>query len=426
MSEPTIICPTCKTEIKLTESLALPLIEATKTEYEQRIQRIQLDVAARESDLDAQQKTLEKQKDSLQEEIVRRTKIERSRIAEEEARKARLLVSSELDQQEKDLADLQQVLKERESKLGEAQRAQAELVRKQRELDDARREMELTIETRVQESLEVVRDQAKKDAEDQLRLKVVEKEQTIISMQRQIEELKQRAEQGSQQLQGEAQELELESILRAKFAQDTLEPVAKGEIGADLLHHVSKSTGQRCGTIVWEAKRTKHWSESWLSKIRNDQRAAKADVAVIVSKTLPKGLESFDLREGVWVVDPRCIIPIATVLRQGLIEVAGARKAAEGQQSKMELLYEYLTGPRFRQRVQAIVEKFSDMQEDLDRERKALTRLWAKREEQIREVIEATAGMYGDLQGIAGRSLHEVEGLGLKRLGSGDKKAPGA
>jgi hypothetical protein len=235
-----------------------------------------------------------------------------------------------------------------------------------------------------------------------------------LAMGRQIDELKRKAEQGSQQLQGEVQELDLESMLCAQFPLDGVDPVPKGEHGGDVLHRVIGHNGQHCGTILWEAKRTKTWIEAWLPKLREDQRAAKAEVAIIISKTLPKGLETFELRDDVWVCGPRYAIPVASVLRQSLIDVAVARQAADGQQTKMELLYNYLTGPRFRHRVEAIVEKFSDMQEDLDRERKTMTRLWAKREEQIRCVVSATAGMYGDLQGIAGKTLREVDGLELR------------
>jgi hypothetical protein len=158
-----------------------------------------------------------------------------------------------------------------------------------------------------------------------------------------------------------------------------------------------------------------------LAKLRDDQRAAKADMALIITQVLPKGTESFNLVDGVWVAEPRCAIPVAIALRQSLIELAGARQAGEGQQTKMELVYQYLTGPRFRHRVGAIVEKFSDMQQDLDKERRSTMRLWAKREEQIRGVIEATAGMYGDLQGIAGRSLQEIEGLTMPALEGGSE-----
>ncbi|MGH8472203.1 MAG: DUF2130 domain-containing protein, partial [Gammaproteobacteria bacterium] len=169
-------------------------------------------------------------------------------------------------------------------------------------------------------------------------------------------------------------------------------------------------------TILWECKRTKNWSDGWLGKLREDQRAAKAEVAIIISQVLPKDVEAFDLIDRVWVAHPRVAIPVAATLRQSLVELAMARQAAEGQQTKMEMVYQYLTGPRFRHRVQAIVEAFSSMQEDLDRERKAITKQWAKREEQIDRVMQATVGMYGDLQGIAGKSLQEIEGLELEAL----------
>jgi hypothetical protein len=233
----------------------------------------------------------------------------------------------------------------------------------------------------------------------------MEKEHTIASMQKQIEDLKRRAEQGSQQLQGEVQELALEEILSTKFPHDTIEPVPKGEHGGDILQRVCGPFGQRCGTILWESKRTKNWSDAWLGKLREDQRAAKAEVAVIVSQVLPKGVETFEVVDGVWVTHPKAALSVAVTLRHTLIEVAGARHTSEGQQTKVEMVYQYLTGPRFRQRVQAIVEAFSSMQEDLDKERKVILKQWAKRGEQLERAIEATAGMYGDLQGIAGKPL---------------------
>jgi hypothetical protein len=239
-------------------------------------------------------------------------------------------------------------------------------------------------------------------------------------MQRQIEELKRKAEQGSQQAQGEAQELELENLLRSKFPIDAIMPVPKGEFGGDVIQRVMNSSGQHCGSIIWEFKRTKNWSDSWLPKLREDQRSAKAEIAIIVSSALPKGVNNFDHSDGVWVTDSRCAIPLAIALRQSLIEIASAKNSSEGQQTKMELVYRYLTGPRFKHRIEAIVEKFGEMQTDLERERKATTRLWAKREEQIRIAAESMAGMYGDLQGIAGRTMQEISGLDVLMI-EGDK-----
>ena len=393
-----------------------PLLESTRKQYELQIADKETDIATRESAIREQQAVVAKAKETIDKQVTEKLKAERVTIAAEEAKKARKLLGGDLETKTKELADLQEVLQQRDEKLAEAQNAQAELIRKERELGDAKREMDLTIEKKVQESLTAVRDKAKKEAEDELKLKVADREQTIASLQERIEELKRRAEQGSQQLQGEVQELELEALLRTSFPTDTIDPVPKGEHGGDVLHRVLGPLGQPCGTILWESKRTKNWSDGWLAKLRDDQRAAKAEIALIVTQVLPKDIDIFDHIDGVWVTGPRCAIPVAIILRHSLIELAMARKAGEGQQTKMELVYQYLTGPRFRQRVQAIVEKFDDMKGDLDKERKTMTRLWAKREEQIRGVIESTAGMYGDLQGIAGKTLLEIDGLALEAL----------
>ncbi|EGQ60572.1 hypothetical protein GGI1_01299 [Acidithiobacillus sp. GGI-221] len=429
MTEPTIICPNCKTEIKLTESLAAPLIESTRRQYEQQLAQKDSDIAKREQGIREKEKQIAEAKRTLDEQVADQVaaqlKSERERLIAEESRKAKLAAAAELEGKTRELAELQEVLKARDEKLAEAQKAQAELIRKQRELDDAKRELELTVEKRIQEGLDATRQQAKKEAEDEQKLKVMEREQTIAAMQKQIEDLKRRAEQGSQQLQGEVLELELENLLRAKFPFDAIEPVPKGEFGGDVLHRIIGTGSQPSGTILWESKRTKNWSDTWLAKLREDQRTAKAEIAVIVSQVLPKGVETFEMVEGIWVTHPRAALPVAMILRQSLLEIAIARQASEGQQTKTEMIYQYLTGPRFRQRVEAIVEAFSTMQEDLDKERKAIMKQWAKREEQIKRVMGATVGMYGDLQGIAGKSLQEIEGLELDALVSPDKKIRG-
>ena len=420
MTEPTIQCPNCHTEIKLTESLAAPLIAATRAQYEAQQAQANREMLVREQVLAEQTKRIEEEKKDLQEQVAAQVEEtlqkERVRVFEEEGKKARLASATELESRGRALAELQQVLKEKDTKLDEAQKAQADFIRKQRELDDAKRELELTVEKRVQESLEKTRLDAQREAQDQLQLKVSERDHTIASLQKNIDELKRKIEQGSQQLQGEVQELALEEVLRSRFHLDSIEPVAKGEFGGDVLQRVCSQLGGVCGTIIWESKRTKHWNAEWLVKLRDDQRTAKADVAVIVSQTLPKEVEAFDVLDGVWVVHPRVILPVAAMLRQSLVQISMVRQSAIGQQSKAEMVYQYLTGPHFKQRVEAIVEAFSSMQKDLEQERKVIMRQWAKRSKQIEHVVDATVGMYGDLQGIAGQSLQEIEGLGLDAL----------
>ena len=377
------------------------------------IQQREQAIRDKESKLTEEKRKLD---DQVASQVSEQLKMERARVIMEESRKAKLASAAELESKARELIELQEILKTRDEKLLQAQQAQAELIKKQRELDDAKRELELTIAKRVQNELTEIRSTAKKEAEDEQKLRVMEKEQTIAAMQKQIEDLKRRAEQGSQQLQGEVQELELENLLRLKFPFDTIEAVPKGEYGGDVLHRVIGASGQVGGTLLWEFKRTKNWSDAWLVKLRDDQRAAKAEIAIIVSQVLPKGVETFELIEGVWVTHPRAAFPVAMILRQSLLEIALARQSSQGQQSKTEMVYQYLTGPRFRQRIEAIVEAFSTMQEDLDKERKAIMKQWAKREEQIERVMAATTGMYGDLQGIAGKSLQEIEGLEFRGL----------
>lgn len=420
MSDLTIICPNCKSEIKLTESLAAPLIESTRRHYELKLARQDSDIEKREQAIRDREKRVADAKRTLEQQIAdgveAQLKEDRARILAEATKKAQRAAADDLEQKTRELADLQATLEKNKQKLTEAQRAQVELLKKQRELDDAKREFDLTVEKRVQESLTATREQARKEAEAALNLKVAEKDQTIASMQKHIEELKRRAEQGSQQLQGEVQELALEDLLGSRFPLDSIEPVAKGDFGGDVLQRVHGPGGQAGGSILWESKRTKNWNDAWLSKLRDDQRSAKAEIAVIVSQTLPKGVETFDIVDGIWVTHPRAALPVATVLRESLLEIARARHASAGQQTKTEMVYQYLTGPNFRHRVEAIVEAFTTMQADLDKEKKAIMKQWAKREAQIDRVVGATVGMYGDLQGIAGARLQEIEGLELKAL----------
>ena len=393
MNDLTLQCPKCHYAIKLTEELAGPLLESTKTEYEQRLQSEQ------------QKHTHDLAK-------------ARTTIEAEAMEKAKARVEDDLRKKTTELEDSEARLYDVNKKLAEAQRVQADFMKKQRALDDEKREMDITIEKRVAGGIEAARAGAKAEAEETIRLRMAEKDHTLEALQRQIEVLKQKAEQGSQQLQGEVQELDMEKRLRARFPRDTIEPVGKGQQGGDIIQHVMSDSGMFCGDIIWESKRTKSWSDSWLPKLRDDQQAAKADIAILVSEAMPKGTETtmVELIDGIWVVSVKAFMAMAIAMHEQLVEVAGARKASEGQETKMGMVYEYLTGPQFKRCVQGIVEAFSTMKEDLDKEKKAISKQWAKREEQIDRVMHGTVSMYGSLQAIAGKSLGEVEGLSMKAL----------
>ena len=412
MTEPVIICPSCKSEIKLTESLAAPLVESTRRQFEERLKKQEQEISAREA-------AVKKEHEGVAAAVEAKLKAERTAIIATEAKRAREAVSDELHKAQQEKAATEELLENRNRKLAEAQKIEMELRRDRQSLQEEKEQFELIKQRAIDEERAKIRESAQKDADEQSRLKLAEKEKTISDLQTKLQEALRKAEQGSQQLQGEVSELELEALLKLNFPTDLIEPVPKGEFGGDVLQRVVGPLGQACGSILWESKRTKNWSDGWLPKLREDQRAAKAELALLVTQALPKGTEIFNLIDGVCVTEPRCAIPVAIMLRLSLIDLAKVRLAREGQQTKMELVYQYLTGPGFRHRVEAIVEKFSDMREDLEKERKAMTKLWAKRDMQIRGVIEATAGMYGDLQGIAGRSFQEIEGLALPALEAG-------
>jgi hypothetical protein len=372
--EPTLHCPNCNHEIKLTESLAAPLIEETRRRFREQLAAKDAEVARKTEALRQEREQLEKSREQIEDRVKQRLAAERSQIIVAEAKKAREAATAELQSKTAEADELRKTLEANNAKLAEAQQAQAELMRKERALDEAKRELDLTVEKRVQASVEDIRSKARQEADEAARLRVLEKDQTIESMARTIEELKRKAEQGSQQSQGEVLELELEELLRGRFPTDLIEPVGKGELGADVVQEVNGSIGQSAGIILWESKRTKAWSDSWLAKLRDDQRRCGADVALIISQALPKHIEQFDLLDGIWVAHPRCALPVAVALRQTLIEVNSSRLVQQGQQTKMEQVYQYLTGMKFRQRVEAVVEKFNDMREDLDKERKFMAR----------------------------------------------------
>jgi hypothetical protein len=417
-SDPQITCPNCKSEIRLTESLAAPLLAATRADYEGRM-KAQADGLAREKqELQQQQSKLAHAQAHVDEQVAERLQAERAALVAQEQKRVRSTLELEMKQKDEALKDAQGLLRQRDEKLAAAQKLQAGFMVKLRALEDKERELELTIATRVDADRAAIREKAQAEAEQAMRLKVSEKEETIASMQRQIEDLKRRAEQGSQQLQGEVLELDFEQHLQQRFPMDRISPVPKGEIGADLVQHVMTATGQTAGVIIWELKRAKNWSDGWLAKLRDDQRNLPADVAVLVSTALPKGVDRMDVVETVHVVHPREALALATILRASLLDIARVKLQQVGQAGKMEQMYDYLTGPHFKHRVDAIIENFRAQQKDLEREKTFMLKQWAKREKNLFNVLEATSGMYGDMQGIAGSGMPAI--AALDHLGEGE------
>jgi hypothetical protein len=411
-----IKCPKCGDQIEVTEVLSAQLRIQLRHEFEGEFRGRESDVGKREAALKAQKDALAVERTAIDTEIASRLTTERAKLATEAAAKARESVSLEM-------IDMQTQLGETRTKLEEAQQTELKLRKERRELEEQKKSLELEVTRQVDAQLDTIREKTKHEANEEFRLKEAEYKKKEQDLCEQIDVLKRKSEQGSQQLQGEVLELDLEAILRREFAVDEIVPVPKGVHGGDVVHVVRDSSGTDCGTILWESKRTKVWSDKWLPKLRDDQRNAKAHIAIVVSDELPKVVTTFGYIDEVWVTNRACCIGLAIALRSGMLQLAAARRSLQGQQGKMELLYNYLSSSQFRNRVSAIVEAFTTLREDLEDEKRAMNRLWAKREKQIDRARDQTAGMYGDLQGIIGGSLQVIEPLELTALPSPNGEA---
>jgi hypothetical protein len=257
-------------------------------------------------------------------------------------------------------------------------------------------------------------------------LKDREKDKRLNDALQQVEELKRKMQQGSQQTQGEVLELELEQLLREEFRDDEITEVKKGQRGADVLQKVRDRRGQVCGTILWETKNAK-WQPAWLSKLREDQRQAKAEIAVLVAVQPPPDVEIFAERERVWIVRWQYAKVLAVMLRRTLMEISDERTNQASKDDKMEALYQYLTSVEFRHRIQAMAEGFNYLSKDVEDEKRWFAKKWARQEKEIRKIVESTHGMYGDLQAVTGRSLNAIPALEAPALdGNGSADFPGA
>jgi hypothetical protein len=405
-----ITCPNCQMQIEITEVISAQLRASIRGELEGEMNAARQKLRQQQEELAKQQRELQQQAEAVEEQVRSKLGEERRELEQKARQRAKEELGVEIQDRDAELARLR-------AKTEQADRNELAFRRKKRELEEKLRTADLEVERRLQEEMKKVREQAMRELDEQHRLKLLEKEQQVDGLRRQIEELKRKAEQGSQQAQGEVLEVALEQLLKDLFPTDSIEPVPKGIRGADVVQRVLDESGTDCGLILWESKRTRHWSKEWLPKLRDDLRAVGASRSVIVSERLPDHVQHFGQVNGVWVVSWVCVHPVAVALREGLIAVAKSRRALDGQHSKMELVYNYLTGQEFYNRVSGIVEAFVTMGQDLEEERRAFTTRWNKRGKQLRRVLDSTSGLYGDLQGIIGRSLPEIKGVSLAGLG---------
>ncbi len=395
----TIICPHCKAEIPLSDAVTHSLRESFEKTFAERHVALEKEVAQRTQEL-------EKQKRDLEAQVARRIEDERVKLKDQLKKDAAAAVTVEMQ-------DLRTQLTEGRKKLEEAQQQELALRKRERELEDRAKAQELEIERKLSTERTRIQEETRRLAIEEQQLRFADKEKLINDLRTQIETLKQKAEQGSQQSQGEVQEMQLEELLKQMFPHDEFLPVPTGTRGADLLQKVRNATGQSCGTIIWESKRTKAWSRGWLDKLKEDQRAQGAELAILVSQALPESLVNFGLHENVWVCGYALALPLAAALRQQLHAVTAMQRRESGKGEKMEALYNFISSTAFQQQVQGVAEAFTEMQNDLSRERVAMEKLWKKREKLIQRVLNGTAGLQGSLEGIVGRqALPSGEDLG--------------
>jgi hypothetical protein len=379
MNDPkvTIICPHCQQPVSVDDALTHQIQAKFKQNYEEQLQREKINLWKI-----AQEKALEK--------VTLQHSVETKLLKEELEEKRKALVT--------------------------AQAAELEIRKAKNKLDEEKRNFELEKQRQIDAERDKIRADMTKLFSEQHSLKDAEKDKLINDLKKSLEDAQRKAQQGSQQTQGEVLELELETQLKNEFPFDEIIPVAKGINGADIVQKVYDRGGRYCGSIAWESKRTKAWSDGWIQKLKDDQRAVKAEIAVIITNVLPQGITNFGPKDGIYITNYDCIGGVATILRSAVIQVALTKQASVGKNGKMEILWNYLTGTEFKQHMEAILESFSTMKVELEKEKRIYTKLWAKREKQIQRVLDNTVGLRGELEGVMGNELPQMRQMELTDL----------
>lgn len=394
-----ITCPHCNSEFPLKDAVAKHLIEQHEGEYQQLLDK-ELAEIQRQAIKDAEKsaaKSFKKQIDELQEmlsESQENSKSLKKRIASERLKAEEVVRESlKLEQQA-----LEESLKSKEQQLEQFRKQELELRRTKSELEDKQKNMELELSRRIESEKEALR----LSIGDEFKLKEAELRKKIEDAAKANEDLKRKLEQGSQQLQGEVLELELENLLSADYPLDNIEAVKSGARGADIIQTVKMRSGTECGKIVWETKRTENWSNGWVSKLKTDMQNVNGDIGVIVTAAFPSDIkEPMVIKDGVWLVKPNLARSLVEALRSSLLEVQRQKAISSGREKHLEAVYDYVCSIQFMQRIKAVVAHQQEMKKELDKERNALTRIWNKREKQISGITEQMVSMVGELQGLA-------------------------
>ncbi|WP_262246749.1 DUF2130 domain-containing protein [Parapedobacter soli] len=405
-----IKCPSCGTSIDVQDILAHQLEAQIKQQYQSQLAEERKKYIQEQAKFNQEREAFEQKKKQENELFQQRleAKLRDEKKAIEDRLKTRLA-----EEQAEQFKALQLELNDKSEQIKELNRTKAEIERLKREKDELREAVELDLQRRMNEQLQVERERIKKLEEEKNELKLRELHKQLDDQKKLTEEMKRKQEQGSMQLQGEVQELAIEEWLAAQFPLDTIEEVKKGARGGDCIQVVNTHNRVNCGKIYYESKRTKDFQPSWIEKFKGDMREKGADVGVLVTDAMPPGFERMGIKDGVWICTYEEFKGLCAVLRETVIQIGLAVASQENKGDKMHMLYDFLTSNTFRMQVEAIVEGFSSMKSELEREKRAMQRIWKEREKQIDKVVTNTIDMYGAIRGIAGNAIQPVRALEL-------------
>ena len=405
-----IQCPNCGTTIDVNDILKHQLEDSIRKEYQQKATIQAKELAHKNEQFEKAKLEFEAKKKHENELFAERLEREK-KLAEKEITEK---IKTKLNDENKDLMSLmEKELSEKSAKIRELNKMEGEIAKLQREKLEMKDAIQAEAEKQLNLTLVLEREKIRKQEDDKNELKFKELQKQLEEQKKLTEEMKRKQEQGSMQLQGEIMELAIEEWLANNFPLDSIDEIKKGANGADCLQIVNTRELQNCGSIYYESKRTKAFQPAWIEKFKNDIRDKKANIGVLVTEVMPSGMDRMGMRDGIWICTYDEFKGLSNVLRQSLIQVSQAVQAQENKGDKMAMLYDFLTSNEFRLQIEGIVEGFTQMQSDLDSEKRAMQRIWKQREKQIEKVVSNTLGMYGSIRGIAGNAVQTVRALEL-------------
>jgi hypothetical protein len=405
-----IKCPNCGTSIDVQDILAHQLEDEIKQKYQAQLAEEKQKVEKEFEGLNKAKEEFEQKK--KQEKELFQERLETQLKEEKKAIEAKLKAKLTEEQSEQFQA-LQKELNEKSEQIKELNRTKAEIEKLKREKSELKEAAEAEAQKKLNEILVTEKDKIRKSEEDKNELKFKELQKQLEDQKKLTEEMKRKQEQGSMQMQGEVQELAIEEWLAAQFPLDSIEEIKKGARGGDCIQVVNTRSRQNCGKIYYESKRTKDFQPSWIEKFKADMREKGADIGVLVTEAMPSDFDRMGIKDGVWICSYEEFKGLCSVLRESVLQISLAVSSQENKGDKMHMLYDYLTSNTFRMQVEAIVEGFSTMKNDLESEKRSMQRIWKQREKQIEKVTTNTIDMYGSIKGIAGNAIQSVKALEL-------------